>query len=74
MYNMLELSGLFVFLGGLDKFFSAWGDRKNCLFVVCQGGSVSRLTLREKFFVHHFFEIDSIVNFLLLVNQPHQII
>ena len=28
----------------------------------------------EKFFVHHFSEIDSIVNFLFLVNQPHQTI
>ena len=28
----------------------------------------------EKFFVHHFSEIDSIVNFLFHVNQPHQTI
>ena len=27
MSNILELSGLFVFLGGLVKFFSAWGNR-----------------------------------------------
>ena len=30
MCSILELSGLFVFLGGLVKFFSAWGDIKNC--------------------------------------------
>ena len=31
--------------GGLVKIFSAWGDRRNCWFVVCKGGSVLRLTL-----------------------------
>ena len=30
MCNTLELSGLFFCQGGLIKFFSAWGDRKNC--------------------------------------------
>ena len=35
MCNTLELSGLFVYVGGLNKFFSAWGDRKNCWVVVC---------------------------------------
>ena len=38
--NILELSGLFVCLGGLVKFFSAWGDRKNCLVVVFKGGII----------------------------------
>ena len=35
MFKVLELSGLFVYLGGLVKIFSSWGDRKNCWDVVC---------------------------------------
>ena len=46
---MLELLGLFVCLGGLIKFFSAWGGRgggqKKLLGCGLLGGSVPRLTL-----------------------------
>ena len=34
MLKILELSGLFVCLGGLIKIFSAWEDRRNCWVAV----------------------------------------
>ena len=46
MFKVLELSGLFVFLGGLAKIFSAWGGQKKLLGCGLLGGElVSRLTL-----------------------------
>ena len=42
--NIGHKSRLFVYLGGLAKFSSAWGDRKNCWVMVCLGVSVPRLT------------------------------
>ena len=47
MCNTLELSGLFVCLRRLIRFFSAWGDCKKFWIVVCSGGSVPRLTLSK---------------------------
>ena len=38
MRNTLVLSALFVCLGGLTKFFSAWGDRKKMLGYGLLGG------------------------------------
>ena len=51
MCNMMELSGLFLCLGGLIKFFSAWGTEEitGLWFAMGGGGeeerSVPRLTL-----------------------------
>ena len=51
MYNTLELSGIPVCLGGLIKFFSAWGTEEIAGFWFARtgggegGGLISRLTL-----------------------------
>ena len=45
MFKVLELSGPFVCLVGRVTIFSAWGGQRNCLVVVCLGGSVPRPTL-----------------------------
>ena len=51
MYNTLELSGIPVCLGGLIKFFSAWGTEEiaGFWFAITGGGEggglISRLTL-----------------------------
>ena len=42
--NIGHKSRLFVYLGRLAKFSSAWGDRKNYWVMVCLGVSVPRLT------------------------------
>ena len=42
MCNTLELSGLFVLVGGLVKFFSAWGTKK--MLVCGLVGGISTLT------------------------------
>ena len=39
---MFELPGLFVCLGGLIKFFSALGDRKNWWFAILQGEIITQ--------------------------------
>ena len=43
--NILELSGLFVCLGGLIKVFQCLGEGKIAAFWFARGGSVPRLTL-----------------------------
>ena len=43
MSNTLELSGLFVCLGQLIKFFSTSGNRKKCRVVVCYGDQYTGL-------------------------------
>ena len=45
MWKILELSRLFVCLGGLAKFFSAWGAEKIAGLWFALGGLVPRLTL-----------------------------
>ena len=57
MYNMLELSELFICLGGLIEFFSAWGNRKKLLGWGLQG--------RDQYTGWHYgFAVDKKINTL----------
>ena len=46
MWKILQLPGLFVCLGGLVKFFSAWRDKKKLL-----GGISTQANTKENYFV-----------------------